>query len=208
MKQYRLLVSTVLAALALGTVAAPLVAHAAPVAQAKGGQRRAGGAAPIATLPVEVIDQLATLTADQKTKIQAIQDKAKTEGDAAPDRAGKAQVATKATDDIKAVLTADQLSTVQKAAPTLVMLNASKTIPFGALADVKLTKEQMTKISDIVTAEQAKLKGLKGQELKDKRTEAYADLKTQVEALLTADQKSAISKYDAAHPAGKKKKAA
>lgn len=204
-----------LVVLTLGVLAGPALSQAAPATQttpaapakqAKGGQRRAAGAA-IATLPLEVIDLIASLKPEQKTKVQTILDKAKTDAAAAPDRAGKAEVNTKATDEIKTVLTPEQVTAVQKGAPTFVMLNASKTIPFGAVADVKLTTEQITKLDTIVATEQAKLKGLKNPELKEKRTEAYADLKTQVEALLTADQKTALAKYEAAHPAGKKKAA-
>ena len=203
-----------LVVLALGILAGPAFSQATPTTpaapakpakQAKGGQRRAGVA--LATLPIEVIDMIAMLKPEQKTKLQTILDKAKTDVAAAPDRAGKTEVNTKATDEIKTVLTPEQVTAVQKGAPTFVMLNASKTIPYGALADVKLTTEQITKLDVIVETEQAKLKGLKNPELKEKRTEAYADLKTQVDGLLTADQKTALAKYEAAHPAGKKKAA-
>ncbi len=203
-----------LVVLALGILAGPAFSQATPTTpaapakpakQAKGGQRRAGVA--LATMPIEVIDMIAMLKPEQKTKLQTILDKAKTDVAAAPDRAGKTEVNTKATDEIKTVLTPEQVTAVQKGAPTFVMLNASKTIPYGALADVKLTTEQITKLDVIVETEQAKLKGLKNPELKEKRTEAYADLKTQVDGLLTADQKTALAKYEAAHPAGKKKAA-
>lgn len=203
------LAAVVLCGLTLPAFAAPQDAKtapatpAAPTAQQGRGQRRRGLA--LATVPIAVMDMISPLKADQKTKIQAIQDKEKTDNAAAADRAAKGAVSSKATEDIKAVLTPEQLSTVEKAVPMLSMLNQSKAIPLAALPDVKLTKDQMDKISALTDTEQTKLTGLKGAERRAKMPEVNADFKTQVEALLTADQKAAIARFESAAPRNKKK---
>ncbi len=197
---------TSLAAVLLGAAVAPVVAQDAPPAapaapaarQGRGGGRR--NQLPLVNVPIAVMDMVSPLSDDQKTKIQAIQDKEKTDFAAATDRAAKTEVATKASDEIKALLTTDQTAAVAKATPMLAMLNQSRVIPVAALPDVKLTKDQMTKISSIVETEQAKLQGLTGADRQAKQTEVNADFKTQVEALLTTDQKASLAKYEAAHP--------
>ena len=202
-------IQTSLAAVLLGAVAVPVFAQDAPPAtpapapaarQGRGGGR---GALQLVNVPIAVMDMIAPLKDEQKTQIKAIQDKEKTDfAAAASDRPTANQVATKASDDIKALLTPEQTAAVTKATPMLSMLNQSRVIPIAALPDVKLTKDQMTKISGIVDVEQAKLQGLTGQERRAKMTEVNADFKTQVEALLTTEQKDVIAKYEAAHPRG------
>ena len=179
-------------------------APAAPVARQGRGQRRSLS---LALVPISVMDMISPLKADQRTKIEAIQDKEKTDYAAAADRVAKGEVSSKATEDIKAVLTPEQLSAVEKAAPMLTMLNQSKAIPLAALPDVKLTKDQMDKIGALVNVEQAKLTGLKGAERRAKTPEVNADFKTQVKALLTADQKDALAKFETTAPKVKKKSA-
>ena len=201
--------AVVLCGLALPTFATPQDAKTTPAAPAaaRQGAGRARRALSLSLVPISVMDMISPLNADQKTKIQTIQDKEKTDYAAAADRVAKGEVSSKATEDIKAVLTPEQLSAVEKAAPMLTMLNQSKAIPLAALPDVKLTKDQMDKINALVSAEQAKLTGLKGAERRAKMPEVNADFKTQVEALLTADQKAALAKYESTAPRAKKKSA-
>ena len=200
-------IQTSLAAVLLGAVAVPVFAQdappAAPAAPAPAARQGRGGGRnlQLVNVPIAVMDMIAPLKDEQKTQIKAIQDKEKTDfAAAASDRPTQNQVATKASDDIKALLTPEQTTAVTKATPMLNMINQSRVIPIAALPDVKLTKDQMTKISAIVDTEQAKLQGLTGQERRAKMTEVNADFKTQVEALLTTDQKDVIAKYEAAHP--------
>ncbi len=207
---YNLIRNTMVAA-ALFAVTIPVFAQDAPPAPA--GQAPAAGAAParqgrrgggarltLATLPVAVLDMVSPLKDEQKTKITGLQDKAKTDAAAAADATARRDVNTKAVADVKAVLTTDQANAVEKAMPMISMLNASQTIPVGALPDVKLTKDQMDKISAITETESAKLKGVAQADRQAKNREVNADFKMQVEALLTAPQKDAIAKYIAAHP--------
>lgn len=207
---YNLIRNTMVAA-ALFAVTVPVFAQDAPPAAgqtpAAGAQparqgRRAGGARlTLATVPVAVLDMISPLKDDQKTKITGMQDKAKTDAAAAADNTARRDVNTKAVADVKAVLTTDQVNAVEKAMPMITMLNASRTIPIGALTDVKLTKDQMDKISAITETESAKLKGVAQADRQAKNREVNADFKMQVEALLTTTQKDAIAKYIAAHPA-------
>ena len=180
----------------------------APVAGARQGRRAGGRGLTLVTIPVAVLDMVSPLKEDQKTKITGIQDKAKTDAAAAADATARRDVNTKAAADVKAVLTTDQASAVDKAMPMLTMLNASQTIPVGALTDVKLTKEQMDKISALTETENAKLKGVAQPDRRAKTTEVNADFKMQVEAMLTTTQKDAIAKYVAAHPAPGRRNAA
>ena len=209
---YNLIRNTMLAA-ALFAVSVPAFAQdtakpaqtpaQTPAAGAQPGRqgRRGGGRAlTLTAIPVGVLDMLTPLKDDQKTKITGIQDKAKTDAAAAADATARRDVNTKAAADIKAVLTTDQVSAVDKALPMLSLLNNSRTIPVAALPDVKLTKEQMDKISALTETETAKLKGLTGADRQAKNQEVNDDFKTQVMAMLTTTQKDALTKYEAAHP--------
>lgn len=175
----------------------------APGQPGQGGRGQRGGrGASLAMLPVSVIELITPLKSDQKTKITAIQDKAKADMKAlqATDRQGRGPIMEKATNDIKAVLTPTQAADVQKATPSLRMINMSRAIPLGALPDVKLTKAQYTKIIGFTTPVAAQMQGLQGPDQMAKMQQVGPQLKTQIEGVLTQTQRDAIAKYVKAHP--------
>lgn len=196
-----------LAVSALLVLSAPILAQTPATAPsvktpAKGGQGRRAG---MANLPVSAIDALVTLKDDQKTKITAVQDKLKTDmADAAGDRVKITELRTAANEDIKAVLTPDQQKTLTAKLPVVMLLNQSKAVPAGAFGDVKLTSDQMDKIKTAAMATQDKMKAVAKEDRKTKNPEILADFKTQVDAILTADQKETVSKYHAPKAAKKK----
>ena len=183
-----------LSAIGLALLLAAPVRAQAP-AGGGGGQRRGGGAVSLATLPVAAIDSIVTLDADQKTKIGAIQATYKTDAAAAQgDQAKMREVRTKATDDIKAVLKADQSTKLTETMPSLTLLARSRAVPIVVLADVKLTADQWTKIKAAAKDEADKLAAIDQADRRAKAPELVAAFKTTVEALLTDDQKKVIEK--------------
>jgi hypothetical protein len=76
----------------------------------------------------------------------------------------------------------------------------SRAIPIGALADVKLTRAQFTKISGFTTPIAAQMQGLQGPDRRTKMEQVGPQLKTQIDGVLTQTQKDAIAKYVKAHP--------
>jgi Spy/CpxP family protein refolding chaperone len=185
-------------------VSVPTLAQTPPApntAAPQAGRQRGGRQTGISSLPVEAIDTIVTLNAEQKTKITTIQDKLKEDSKAANgDRQKMGELRTQANTDLKAVLTPSQTKSLDAALPALTMLNQSRVVPYGALAEVKLTKDQMGKIADIAKAEQEKLKGVTGADRRTKMQEVNADFKTQVDPILTKEQKDILAKYEAAHP--------
>lgn len=162
--------------------------------EGRGGQRRG---MTLAAIPVSVMDLVTPLKADQKKKITLIQDKMKADMKTAT-RETRGGLMTKATDDVKAILTPAQMASVQQALPTLGVLR--RAIPMGAVDDLKLTKPQFTKMSGFATAVMTQFKGLQGPAMQTKMQQVGPQLKTQVEGVLTPTQKSALAKYVAAHP--------
>ncbi len=200
-----------LAASALLVMSAPIFAQtpatpAAPAAPkvkgvAKGGQGRRAG---ITSLPVSALDALVTLTADQKSKIGAIEDKLKTDVTAdAGDKVKTRELTDAAITDINVVLTSDQKATLTEKLPIVMLLNQSKAVPARVFGDVKLTSDQMDKIKTIAAGTQDKLKAIAKADRKTQNPIVLADFKTQVDALLTADQKVTISKFHAPKAAKK-----
>ena len=200
-----------LAASALLVMSAPILAQTpntppaagAPKVKgvAKGGQGRRAG---MTSLPVSAIDALVTLTADQKTKIAGIEDKLKTDtAAAAGDKVKTRELRVAANADVKAVLTPAQQTTLNEKLPVVMLLNQSKAVPAAAFSDAKLTSDQMAKIKTIAAGTQSKLKALTKDDRKTQNPIILADFKTQVDTILTADQKAAISKVHVGK--GKKK---
>jgi hypothetical protein len=176
-------------------------ASAVPGAPGRGGRQgqRGGRGLSLAMLPVNVLDTLTPLKADQKSGISAIEDRTKADLKTA-DRTNRGAILTKASDEVKALLTPAQMADVQKALPTLSLVSQSRAIPVGALEEVKLTRGQMSKISGLTSATATQLQGLRGPERQAKMQQVGPALKTQIEGVLTASQKSVIAKYEAAHP--------
>ncbi len=196
---------------ALLVLGVPILAQAPPAAPGQtpakgagngGGQGRRAGAS---TLPISVLNMMVTLKDEQKTKVTAIQDKLKTDVEAAAgDRMKIRELNTAANDDIKAVLTPEQQKLMAEKLPIVMLLNQSKAIRSGVLADVKLTSEQMDKIKTAAAATQEKMKAVAQADRRTKNPEILADFKTEVEGFLTAEQKETISKYHAPKAAPKK----
>jgi len=188
-----------------------------------GGQRRGGGLT-LATIPVATLDSYLKLTAEQKTKITAIQTQyaadikalapaAPADPNAQPDRQAlqemmqkRNEAGMKATSDIKAVLTDDQSKLVPDMTKELGAFQSAG-IPVGVVSDLKITPEQKTKITTISTDSQ--------KEIAAKRQEAQAnggqvdrqamqDLQKaaneKIQAVLTEDQKTKLAAYLKAHP--------
>jgi hypothetical protein len=190
-----------------------------------GGQRGGGGA--LVTLPISVLDSYLKLTADQKTKITAIQTQYKTDAKAftpaPPDPAvqvdpqarrdmnqKRQEATTKADTDLKAVLTEDQTK-------MLVDMNRelqgyrSVGIPPEVLDELKLTSDQKTKITTISADSQketrAKMQeaqnGGDRQALMQAVQEMNKASREKALAVLDLSQKNKLEAYVKAHPQGR-----
>ncbi len=167
---------------------------------AQGGRRGGGGRGiSAASLPIPVIELITPLTADQKTKITKIHDKLTADLKTAT-RETRRDIMTKATTDVKAVLTPAQSAAIDKELPTIGIVAQTQAIPLGTMKDVKLTKAQFTRIDGIVAPTITQLKGVEGRDRFTKLQELAPKLKPQIEAVLTPVQKAAIAKWVAANP--------
>ena len=178
--------------------------------------------ASVADTPLSALAAGLTLTADQKTKIAAIQTNLTTQrqalmpqrGDGPPDRDTMRAAMDKmrsldqqAAADIKAVLTDTQKSALPALLKTLDDLRFVG-IPAETYGDLKLTDDQKTKIAALVqTAQQAGRTAMDAarqsgdfstvrQTLSTSHTQAVQ----QAMALLTTAQKAVVTAYKAAHP--------
>jgi len=192
-------------------------------AQGGGGGRggmRGGGMAvtSVAGIPAAALEAPLALTADQKTKIAAIQTKMAedrrglfTGGGGGGDRQAMMQKMTELTDkaktDIEALLTADQKAKVPDVVKKFAGI-AAVGIPLACYVDLKLTDDQLAKIEPIgkdLVAKQAAAQAAGGgggggmggnPELRQARTDA----RDKVQAILTDVQKKVITDYQAANP--------
>jgi len=182
-------------------------AQANPGARGPGGGRQRGGnRVSLATLPIEAIDAIVKLTPDEKTKIAAIQaDYAKNSAPLRPmrgqpadpnNRMALAELTRKATTDIEATMTQEQKDKLTPAMKTMGLLMTFG-LPAGAYPDLKLTDDQITKLTALAAATREKTMAQGA----DRRA-ITADARAQAEALLTADQKTALENYIKAHPMG------
>ena len=196
----------------------------------RGGQGRGGGgAAPsLSTLPAAYLASALTLTDEQKTKIQAIQDKVRTDmadlrkPDANGQRPNRAELQPKITalndqakKDIEAVLTPAQVKTAAKVLKSAGVYNTIG-IPLPVLADLKLTSEEETKLAAIVDAatkdQEPTVKALaeartagdqaKMQELGQTMQTARQATREKAMAVLTEEQKATLAQYQKDHPRG------
>ncbi|MCW3055707.1 MAG: hypothetical protein JWN14_4877 [Chthonomonadales bacterium] len=187
------------------------------------GQRGQRGGNPLVTMPLSVMDSYLKLTADQKTKITAIQTQYKTDAKAftpapvapgeMPDRQAQQEMrtkqreaSTKADTDIKAVLTEDQTKLIPDMNKELGSYTAVN-IPVGVLPDLKLTADQKTKITTIAADSQKEMQakfqeaqangGQVDQAAMQEMRKASSD---KVTAVLTDTQKTTLADYRKAHP--------
>lgn len=179
-------------------------------AQAGAGARQRTRAARISTaeVPMPLLDSVVTLTAEQKDKLKPIYEKYATEVKAlAPAGARKAgepadpTVRQKRTElqrttatQIEAVLTTDQLKKLKQATPQITAARSAG-LPLPVLVDLKLTEEQRKQIADIVKGVADQLKGMPADERKARSKELQREGRTKVEAMLTAEQKEVITKF-------------
>ncbi len=188
-----------------------------------GGQRGQRGGMTLATIPISVLDTYLKLTADQKTKIGAIQTQYKADVKAlmpAPADAGAApdpqarrdmmmkqrEVSTKADTDIKAVLTDDQTKMVPDMTKELTAFRGAG-IPVEVMGDMKITADQKTKITTISTDSQKDMQA-KFQEAQANGgqvdQQAMQDLRKatheKIMAVLTPSQKTMLETYLKDHP--------
>jgi len=185
-----------------------------------------GGPASLATTPVPYLAWALNLTDDQKTKIQAVQDKVRTDMRAAfqPDASGQRpdpataqakmkEVQDQAKTDIEAVLTDTQKKKTESVLKEAGTYN-SVGLPLGAVPDLKLIADQKTKLADIGAAvakeQQATMKEMQDarqnqdqQKMQELFTSMQASRKAtqeKVQAILNDEQKAALDKYVKDHP--------
>jgi len=192
------------------------------------GQRGGQGMQPTAgMLPLTVLSKSLGLTDEQKTKIEDIQKKAQENmrasfggfggGGGRPDpeemraRFEKMNEDRKKTDaDIMAILTDDQkksLETLLKDAQVFMQAQ----LPLELAGDLKLTADQKKQISETVDKIQkaAREKTQEARENQDFETvreimqQAQAALREKTRAVLTAEQKSMVEKWEKDNPRGR-----
>ena len=196
----------------------------------RGGQGRGGQGGPpsLVTMPMAYLVTALTLTDDQKTKVQAIQDKVRTDmqelrkPDANGQRPNRAELQPKimalndqAKKDIEAVLTPAQLKMSVKALKSAMVYNTVG-IPLPVLADLKLTHEEETKLADIVEAatkeQEPTVKALteartagdqaKVTEINQTMQASRQATREKAMAVLTEEQKATLAQYQKDHPRG------
>ncbi len=202
----RLVAAAVAAALGLALTAPPVSAQApdAPGAGRQRGQGRQGGrAASVATVSVDAISTIATLTAEQKTKIKAIQDKLqettrslRPQQGAPRDPASREKIAEAqkaAVTEIEAVLTPEQKTKVQAAIKELGGLQALG-IPMAIAVELKLTDPQKKQLAEIAKAALAETQALAPDERRSGARERMQANRAKAEAILTTEQKAIVAK--------------
>ncbi len=189
------------AALVLASVSSAIAQGQAPGRQ--GRQRNARVL--VAQIPVELLQTVCKLTPEQVTKIKAIQTKLaedlralRPQQGAAPDPAAaqkRRDLTQQATTEINNILTPEQKEALRNAAPEIAVLR-SLGIPLQVVGDLKLTDEQKKKLTDIAREIREKVQNLSPEERRSKMRELTADARTKAEALLTAEQKEVIKKFN------------
>ena len=201
------------AVLGMSLIAGPVFAQAQPGAgrgQGRGQGRGGARGVSLANLPIGALDSILKLTADQKTKATAIQEKYRTDTAAlrpaqgqAPDPANTAklrELTTQANKDLEALLTDEQKTKWTAARKDLALL-ASAGIPPALFTDIKLTDEQKIKLAAIQKETTDKVQALP----QDQRRAAMQEARQKAADVLTADQKAAIEKYNKEHPRGRRR---
>jgi Spy/CpxP family protein refolding chaperone len=192
-------------AIVTGMLLALGIAACAQAPNNAGQQRQRGQRAQLtlAVIPPEVMNSITPLKGDQKSKITAIQDKFKadvtaargTAGAGGADREKMRELSTKASDDVKAVLTPNQASAIETAAPALALLRSTRTVSMNAVPELKLTPDQWTQIEAVASDVRTKAQGVPREQRRDKMRELNADAKTRIDAILTPQQKAIAAKH-------------
>lgn len=185
----------------------------------QGGRGQRGfGQMSISTIPADALAGPLKLTAEQKTKIAAIQEKSAKDRQALmqPDANGQRpnfqeigpkiqELNQQTTKDIDAVLTDDQKKMVPDVVKDFQTLQGVG-IPAGVVGDLKLTADQKTKLAEVSksmqTERQAKLQEAQGDrtKLREIQQELQKTQSDKVNAVLTDTQKTTLEKYLKDHP--------
>lgn len=198
--------------------------------QGRGGFGQRGGfgrQVTVANVPVEALAKSLSLSANQKTQIEAIQTKHREEtralfpqgggrgggGGGADPNAFQANMEKirgmneQATKDIEAVLNSGQKAKLPGLMKEFTALRGAR-IPFEVATELKLSPDQLKRI-EAVSAEQQKAmrdafqnagQGGDRRAMMEKFRAMRQENQQKIEAILTADQKAAIKKYEDAHP--------
>jgi len=194
-----------------------------------GGQRGGGMMQMgLSSLPVDVLVKGLKLTDDQKTKVDDVQKKIREAQRAAfgggnnpfggggnrPDPAQLQEMMTKMQEErkkndaqVEAVLTDDQ----KKALPAFlkdVQTFQTAQLPLALIGDLKLTEDQKTKMAAVVKqvqtiSQEKRQEAMDNQDfqaLREIMTQTQTALKDKTRALLTADQKAMVEKYEKENP--------
>ncbi len=189
-----------------------------PAGQGRRGQGQRGlGQATLARIPAAALEKPLSLTADQKTKIEAIQKKYAEDSRALAPQAGgqpdpaarqkRTELSAQATKDIEAVLKEDQKAKVPDLLKQLGGLSGAG-IPLEVVGDLKLTADQTKKIEAVETDSQKAMAELRQgagaggdrQAMAQKMREMRQASQQKVMDILTADQKAIVTKYQQEHP--------
>ena len=166
--------------------------------QGRGGMR--GMQNSLARVPIKVLAATLGLSNDQQTRIAAIQKGAMEQGRAlfsagGPPDMDKLMALNTATDtQIKAVLTPAQQAKVPALLKYLGTLRLVG-IPAQALPELKLTKDQVTKLTALANAAEPKLQQARQAQDRDQMRAIQTDTRTQAQSILTDAQKAILAKY-------------
>ncbi len=173
-------------------------------AQVRNPNRQRAANLPLAQVPVALVDTICKLEPAQKEKISAIQTKLAEDLKALRPAKGTEpdpQVAQKRRDltraaitDVNGILTPEQREALARAMPVLTTLR-SASVPLEVVADLKLTDEQKKQIAEIVSGQREKMRGVPAEERRAKMREMVAEIRSKIEAILTAEQKETIKKF-------------
>ena len=163
----------------------------------------------IARIPAAALAAFVPLKEDQKARITAIQEKLKTDLEAtrhpgtppAPtDMTQRRQLNQKAAEDINAVLTPEQRNALQSSLPMLEMLRASRAVPLAALPQLNLTQDQIGKLRAASQQTEDKMRALPPAERQTQRQGLMEEFRTNVQSILTPQQKENIASFHPRHP--------
>jgi hypothetical protein len=196
MRRYTLLMVGLAACLAAGTVQGGQGGQG-------GGRGRGGDTLTLLRLPAPLAEKL-QLTADQKTKFQAIQEKLRTDSEAARQSAGGDRQAAaqktrelnmKATAEAVALLNADQKKTWEAWRADYMGMAGLGRSGVALLMVSGLSDEQKGKLKTLATDTQTKRRALpEGAPSREARMKLETETQTAVKGLLNADQ---VKQFDA-----------
>jgi hypothetical protein len=105
----------------------------------------------------------------------------------------------KATADIEAVLNSSQKAKLPGVMKEFQALGSAR-IPFGVVPELKLTADQGKRLQAVGDEQEKKRQALVGGTDRNAFRALREETQQKVEAILTADQKATVKKYEDAHP--------